>query len=97
MEPDYRERARERVKEEKGFYGHFFVYIVVNLALAILNLVTSPDEIWFYWPMIGWGIGLAAHFLSVFGMDRFFGKDWEQRRLRKYEDLYRRHDEMDRR
>lgn len=90
---DYRKRARERVNEEKSFYSHLFIYIVVNLALLVLNLVTSPDSLWFYWSLIGWGIGLAAHGLAVFGMDRFFGKDWEQRKIRKYEELYKQDEE----
>jgi hypothetical protein len=24
-----------------------------------------PDHIWFFWPLIGWGIGLAAHGYAV--------------------------------
>ena len=96
MEPDYRQRARERVKEEKGFYSHLFIYIIINGFLIALNLITSPNSLWFYWPLLGWGIGLAAHFLGVFGMERFFGKDWEQRRIKKYEDIYREDEHTDR-
>jgi uncharacterized membrane protein len=31
-----------------------------------LNLITDPHELWFQWPLIGWGIGLAAQALSVY-------------------------------
>lgn len=44
------------------FLVHFIVYIVVNIILILLNLLFSPSVIWFPYPLIGWGLGLAAHF-----------------------------------
>ena len=29
-------------------------------------LLTSPGEYWFYWPMLGWGLGLAAHGVATY-------------------------------
>lgn len=46
-------KAKERVEEIKGFYIHLFVYVVVNFALFLINIITSPDALWFYWPLIG--------------------------------------------
>ena len=34
---------------------------IVNGGLLAINLLSSPGHWWFYWPMLGWGIGLAAH------------------------------------
>ncbi|MBV8592993.1 MAG: 2TM domain-containing protein [Caulobacteraceae bacterium] len=28
---------------------------------------TSPRVLWFYWPLLGWGIGLGAHAIDVYG------------------------------
>jgi hypothetical protein len=42
------------------------VYVLVNLGLAALNLLTSPQYLWFVWALIGWGIGLFAHGFSVY-------------------------------
>lgn len=73
-------RARERVEEIKSFYSHLFIYIIVNLALFIINMLTSPNSLWFYWPLFGWGIGLLIHAFSVFGTKRFL-RDWEEKKI----------------
>ena len=77
------ERARKRVEEMRGFYAHLLTYVLVNLGLFVLNLVTSPGSFWFYWPLLGWGIGLLAHALSVFGPQRFWGSAWEERKIKE--------------
>jgi hypothetical protein len=77
------ERARRRVEALRGFYIHLGVYVLVNSGLVILNLVTSPDQLWFYWPLLGWGIGLAAHAFTVFGSERWFGPEWEERKIQE--------------
>jgi hypothetical protein len=80
------ESAKKRVEELKSFYSHLFVYLAVNAGLFLLNILTSPRHLWFYWPLIGWGIGLAIHGLSVFGTQRLLGKDWEERKIREIMD-----------
>jgi hypothetical protein len=59
-------RAEKRVEDKLGFYTHAAVYVVVNIFLAVLNLLTSPDHKWFVWPLFGWGIGLLFHGVGVF-------------------------------
>lgn len=44
-----------------GFMRHLGPYIIVIGALGLINLLTSPDSLWFLWPAIGWGVGLAFH------------------------------------
>ncbi|MFC3148561.1 sensor histidine kinase [Piscinibacterium candidicorallinum] len=73
--------ARKRVKAMRGFYGHFTVYLFVIGGLAILNIATTPNNIWFFWPMIGWGIGITAHAFGVFGPDLWLGREWEERKV----------------
>jgi hypothetical protein len=77
-------KAQKKVEEIKGFYGHLTSYIIVNLGLMILNLVTSAQSLWFVYPALGWGIGLAVHGMSVFNVLPFLGKDWEERKIRQY-------------
>ncbi len=76
------EDAKKRVEELKGFYTHLFIYLAVNLFLFILNMLTAPDALWFYWPLIGWGIGILIHGLSVFVLAGMFGKDWEEKKIK---------------
>jgi len=77
------ERAKKRMEEVKSFYSHLLVYIAVNAGLFLLNIVTSPGHLWFYWPLIGWGIGLSIHGVSVFGTQKLLGKDWEERKIKE--------------
>ncbi|WP_267403608.1 MULTISPECIES: 2TM domain-containing protein [unclassified Chryseobacterium] len=73
------EKAAKRVKEIKGFYGNLTSYCLVIPFLIVLNMITSPGHLWFFWPMLGWGIGLAAHGINTFGI----GKDWEEKKIKQ--------------
>jgi hypothetical protein len=82
------QKAKERVEAIKGFYIHLTVYVVVNLILFSINMITSPGSLWFFWPLMGWGIGFAFHALSVFvfcpGVGTGLGADWEERKINEY-------------
>ncbi len=73
------EKAAKRVKELKSFYGNITSYCLVIPFLVFVNLYTSPEYHWFWWPMLGWGIGVASHAIQVFGV----GKNWEDRKIRE--------------
>jgi len=77
-------RARRRVDDIRGFYTHLAVYIIVNVFLFILNMVISPGALWFFWVTIFWGIGLAIHAFNTYSSGRFFGREWEERKIREY-------------
>ncbi len=77
--------AKERVAKLKGFYGNLLSYLIVIPALAILNYRTT-DFPWVLFPILGWGIGLAAHGMEAFGYNPLLGKKWEERRIKKYMD-----------
>lgn len=83
-EQDRYYRAQKKVEEIKGFYGHLVSYIVVNAGLLTLNLVTSPQELWFFWPLLGWGVGLFFHAMRAFDWSPFFSKEWEARKLKQF-------------
>lgn len=76
-------KAQKRVEDIKGFYGHLTSFIVVNIGLITLNLGTSPKHLWFLYPLIGWGVGLMAHGMSVFNYMPFLNSDWEERKIRE--------------
>lgn len=69
----YREVRRER--ERRGFIFHLAAYIVVNIALIVINLVYKPGEIWFFYPLLFWGLGLLFHYL---GAVRFLDRELER-------------------
>lgn len=78
-------RAKRRVQNLKAFYLHFAVYVLVNLLLFFINIMTDPDSLWFFYPLGGWGIGVAIHGLTTFSSG-IFGKGWEERKIKQYMD-----------
>ncbi len=62
------QRARRRLR---GFGLHLAGYFVVIVALAAINMLSSPENPWFVWPMVGWGGVLAIH--AAFAMGLFGG------------------------
>lgn len=73
------ERASKRVNELKGFYGNLISYCIFIPFIVFINLWTSPQYHWFWWPMLGWGIGVISHGLQVFGI----GRKWEEKQIQK--------------
>lgn len=53
-------------REVRGAAIHLFVYLAVNALLIAVNFVATPDAVWFFWPLIGWGVGLAFHAWRVY-------------------------------
>ncbi len=76
-------RAQKRVEDLKGFYGNLTSYIVVNLGLLAINLVSDSSHLWFFYPLIGWGIGVAIHAMSVFNYMPFLNRDWEEKKIKE--------------
>ena len=87
---DALQRARQRVAKLRGFYIHATVFILVNLFLLAVNLLTTPHFLWFFFPLLGWGIGLVIHGLTMFSSVGVFGRDWEERKVREYLEQERR-------
>ncbi len=71
-------RAKERVEKLKGFYGNLISYCFVIPILIIINLNSSSFQ-WFWFPMLGWGMGVAFHALETFG----YGKSWEEKKIQE--------------
>ena len=78
-------RAKERVEDLKKFYGNLTSYLIIIPSLAILNYVTNGwSYAWFLWAAFGWGIGLLAHAMGVYGYSLVTGKNWEERKIREF-------------
>ena len=71
-QPSFPARARQtgvaavrRLYHDRGFMIHFAAYLAVNVLLIVINLATTPGKYWFYWPLLGWGLGIVAHAYGV--------------------------------
>lgn len=72
-------RAKERVEKLKGFYGNLVSYLIIIPILIIINMNSPHDFQWFWFPMLGWGLGLLFHAFETFG----YGRTWEERKIKE--------------
>ena len=72
-------RAKKRVEDIKGFFGNLVSYCVVIPFFIVINYRTSWGNQWFWFPMLGWGMGVIFHAFGV-----FYGKDWEERKIKQF-------------
>lgn len=72
-------RARKRVKEIKSFYANLTSYCIIIPFLIFVNLFTQNKYHWFWWPLLGWGIGVASHAFQVFGI----GQSWQEKKIQE--------------
>lgn len=52
----------------KGFLIHLLVFILVSVGQVVVNLLTTPQYLWFGWSLMGWGIGVLSHGLATPGL-----------------------------
>jgi hypothetical protein len=86
---DLRARAEARVKAREDFRIHLLVYVLVNAFLWLIWFASDGSVAgglpWPAFASIGWGIGLVAHWWTVYGVDETRREqeiEKEMRRLR---------------
>lgn len=65
---------------------HFNSYVGVMALLFVINIFFARGGgFWMIYPMMGWGVGLAIHYLTVFGLPgiRPIDEEWEEEEIRK--------------
>ncbi len=78
-------RAKDKVENIKKFYTSLMSYVFFITFLAGLNYwLDGWNYPWFLWAAFGWGIGLIFHAIKVFSISPFFGRDWEERKIKEY-------------
>ena len=60
------ESARKKVEAKLRFRIHLWVFIGVMTLLFLINIVNTPEYLWFKWPLFGWGFAVVMHALRVF-------------------------------
>ena len=77
------ERAKEHLEKLKGFYIHFSIYLIMVPVFIFLNF-RSTSFPWAFFPIIGWGFGVAGHAMEVFNYNPFLGRNWEEKKIREF-------------
>lgn len=71
LEPELREseegayQAVKNVEARLGFYKHLYVYMGVNAFLILINMFSNPFKWWFPFPLLGWGVIVFLHWLTL--------------------------------
>ncbi|MEQ8909890.1 MAG: 2TM domain-containing protein [Vicingaceae bacterium] len=65
------EKLYEEAEARVGFKRHLAFYVIINLFLWGVWYFTRADEghydgFWPIWATLGWGIGLASHYVGVY-------------------------------
>ncbi len=77
------ENAKDQVHKLKGFYAHLAIYLIFVPIFIWLNFQSNTGFPWALFPILGWGFGVAGHAAETYNWNPFFGKDWEDRKIRE--------------
>jgi hypothetical protein len=80
--------AHKRAGAKLGWYVHAVIYALANLLIFAMSSHGLGSRPWSPFPLLGWGLGLALHGVSVFVL----GSGLRERMVQKErERLQRRH------
>lgn len=79
-----RNQAKEKVEKLKGFYTHFTIYLIFIPVFIGLNIFGGSNFPWAIFPILGWGFGIVGHASETFGWNPFFGRNWEERKIKEF-------------
>lgn len=82
-------QVRDHVHKLRRFYTDVLIYVVVNIGLILIWVVSGGGYFWPIWVIIGWGIGLGIHAFSLGlipqmnAMVPFMTAEWEDQEVRR--------------
>ena len=73
-------RAIEKARAVRIFASHVVAYIIGNTFLGVWNGLTyyvkDDDTLWFFLPLVFWGIGVTIHYLQGVALfDNWWDRD----------------------
>lgn len=79
-----RDEARRWVRQKRIFYTVVGIYLSLSVMWFAIDLLDDSSGYWFYWPMLGTGLGVVVTGVIMFGLGGLFGPNWERRQMEKY-------------
>ena len=73
-------QLRQQVRKQAKFYRRCMMMGTIMVFLLILNLVTSPSHLWFFWPALPITFMLVMDGFRTFGSGHF-AEDWEEKKI----------------
>jgi len=93
LDPDQKElfeHAQERLKQKKRLTQHFIVFLAGSVLLIVINVILGYGKDfklfgtdWFVWAILLWTFFFLIHALNVMITDKFMGKEWHDRQMKK--------------
>lgn len=81
---DKYQKAKKRIAKLRSFYSNLITFILVNIVLLVINLIANPENLWFFWVTLIWGLILIVQAFNTFTIrDSFLGDEWERKQLKK--------------
>lgn len=63
---DIEQLARRRANAKLGWYVHALAFVLVNAVIFAMSRHAFGTRPWSVYPLLGWGLGLVLHGVSVF-------------------------------
>ncbi|WP_291518229.1 2TM domain-containing protein [Acidovorax sp.] len=63
---DIEQLARRRSNAKLGWYMHALAFVLVNAVIFAMSRHAFGTRPWSVYPLLGWGLGLVLHGVSVF-------------------------------
>lgn len=63
---DLDQLARRRANAKLGWYVHALAFVLVNALIFAMSRYAFGTRPWSVYPLLGWGLGLVLHGVSVF-------------------------------
>src|SRR5262245_57248271 len=79
-----RDEARRYVRRKRIFYTVVGIYLALSLMWFTIDLLDDSSGFWFYWPMLGTGVGVLITGVVLGGLGGLFGQDWERREIERH-------------
>jgi len=64
-EEELRALAKRRVQAKYGFLVHLCMYLVGNAGFVAIWALSGREYPWFIWVLLGWGIAVVAHGVTI--------------------------------
>ncbi|APY01192.1 dihydrofolate reductase [Lacinutrix venerupis] len=84
------ENAQRRIKQKKGLYAHFVIFLIGAVFLILANTVLNIGKDfkifnldWFVIAISAWLFFFLYHAFNVFITNKFMGKEWEKAQIEK--------------
>lgn len=84
MSDNLRAIAEDRVQRKIKFKRNLVSYITVNIILAVVNFLFTPQYWWVMWVLLFWGIGVLIDFLKAYVLfEKYDSEEYRERKIQE--------------